>query len=148
KDARLVEIVSFQPGDPKAPYSITPVLKPRRFAAYVVATKGDPVLIDLGPTAPIDEAVEKFRKAVSDPDNDRAGELGKALYDLTLGKLVPALGGATSILMAPDGTLNVVPFSALSDDKGFLIKEYTFTYLTSGRDLLRLNVKTKSQGGG
>jgi CHAT domain-containing protein len=29
-----------------------------------------------------------------------------------------------------------------------LIKRFTFTYLTSGRDLLRLNVKTTAQGGG
>src|SRR5207237_453071 len=49
----------------------------------------------------------------------------------------------------PDGTLNVVPFSALVDDKGeFLVKKLTFTYLTSGRDLLRISVKTKAQGGG
>jgi CHAT domain-containing protein len=42
-----------------------------------------------------------------------------------------------------------VPFSALVDDnKDYLIKKYTFTYLTSGRDLLRLSVKTKAQGGG
>jgi CHAT domain-containing protein/Tfp pilus assembly protein PilF len=149
KDARLVEIVNFQPGDPKAPYRLNPVLPPRKFAAFVVGATGDPVMIDLGESAPIDEAVEKFRKAVSDPDNDRAGELGKALYQLTLAKVMPALGGATNLVMAPDGTLNVVPFSALSDDKGqFLIKKYTFTYVTSGRDLMRLNVKTKAQGGG
>src|SRR5262249_26252527 len=39
--------------------------------------------------------------------------------------------------------------SALVDDSGaFLIKRYTFTYLTSGRDLLRLGIKTRAQGGG
>jgi CHAT domain-containing protein len=149
KDARLVEIVNFQPGDPKQMFKLNMVLPPRRYAAYVVATRGDPVLVDLGPAAAIDDAVEKFRKAVSDPDNDRAGDLGHALYTLTMAKVVPVLGGATNILIAPDGTLNVVPFSALVDDKQeFLIKRFTFTYLTSGRDLLRLSVKTKAQGGG
>jgi CHAT domain-containing protein len=150
KDARLVEIANFQPGDPKAPYSaqLTPQL-PRRYAAYVVGRTGDPVLIDLGPAAAIDAAVEQFRKAVSDPDNDRAGELGHALYALTMAKIVPALGGATSVLVAPDGALNVVPFSALVDDRGaFLVKRYTFTYLTSGRDLLRLAIRARPQGGG
>jgi CHAT domain-containing protein/tetratricopeptide (TPR) repeat protein len=150
KDARLVEIVNFQPGDPKAPYSamLTPQL-PRRYAAYVAGHTGDPVLIDLGPAAAIDEAVEQFRKAVSDPDNDRAGELGHALYALTMARIAPALGGATSVLIAPDGGLNVVPFAALVDDRGaFLVKRYTFTYLTSGRDLLRLAIRTQPQGGG
>jgi CHAT domain-containing protein len=148
-DARLVEIVNYQPWDPKQPYTINVKYKPRRYAAYVVGAKGDPVTVELGEAAPIDKAIEDFRKAVSDPDNDRATDLGRALYDLTMAKIAPKLGGSTNILIAPDGALNVVPFSALVDDKKeFLIKKYTFTYLTSGRDLLRLSVKTKAQGGG
>ena len=149
KDVKLVEIVNFQPGDISAPYQLNPVLKPRRYAAYVLGAKGDPTLIDLGEAQAIDTAIEKFRKAVADPANKKVTDLGKDLYKLTMAKLVPALGGSTQILLAPDGALNVVPFSALVDDTGeFLIKGYTFTYLTSGRDLLRLTIKTKAQGGG
>ncbi len=148
-DTKLVEIVNFQPGDPKARYSINPVLKPRRYAAYVLGAKGDPVIVDLGEAAVIDTAIEKFRKAVSDPNNRKVLDLGHALYTLTMAKIGPLLGTTTNVLLAPDGALNVVPFSALVDDKQqFLIKTYTFTYLTSGRDLLRLNIKTKAQGGG
>ena len=148
-DTKLVEIVNFQPGDPKAAYSINPVLKPRKYAAYILGAKGDPVLVDLGEAAAIDTAIEKFRKAVSDPNNKKVNDFGHALYTLTMAKIVPALGNTTSVLLAPDGALNVVPFSALVDDKQqFMIKQYTFTYLTSGRDLLRLNIKTKAQGGG
>ena len=148
-DARLVEIVNYQPSDPKALYVLNGPLPPRRYAAYVVGRSGDPVFVDLAPATDIDDAVTKFRKAVSDPDNDRASELGHALYQLTMAKIAPALGSSTNILIAPDGTLNVVPFSALVDDKGdFLVKKLTFTYLTSGRDLLRISAKTKAQGGG
>nr|MBA3464471.1 CHAT domain-containing protein [Deltaproteobacteria bacterium] len=149
KGARLVEMVNFQPGDPKAPYTINPVLKPRKYAAYVVGAKGDPVLIDLGEAGVIDAAIEKFRKAVSDPANKKVVDLGRDLYKLTMAKIAPALAGSTTVLLAPDGALNVVPFSALVDDnQQFLVKTYNFTYLTSGRDLLRLNIKTKAQGGG
>jgi CHAT domain-containing protein len=149
KDARLVELVNYQPSDPKAVYVQNMVFPPRRYAAYVLGPTGDPVFVDLAPAQDIDDAVAKFRKAVSDPDNDQAGELGHALYALTMAKIAPALGGATNLFVAPDGTLNVVPFSALVDDKReFLIKKLTFTYLTSGRDLLRLAAKTKAQGGG
>jgi CHAT domain-containing protein len=149
RDARLVELVNFQPYDVRAPYALNPVLAPRRYAAYVVGERGDPTLVELGDAGAIDRAVEAFRKAVSDPDNDRAVELGHALYRLTMAKVIPALGGATNLLVAPDGALNLVPFSALVDDAGqFLIKKYTFTYPTSGRDLLRLKVLPKSQGGG
>lgn len=149
KDARLVEIVNFQPSDPKAPYRINPVLAPRRFAAYVLGPKGDPTLVDLGPAQPIDDAVEKFRKAVSNPKNTKVADLGNVLYKLTIGKIASALGGASEVLLAPDGTLNVVPFSALVDDNGkLLLDAYNFTYLTSGRDLLRLALRSKAQGGG
>jgi CHAT domain-containing protein len=66
-----------------------------------------------------------------------------------MAKIIPVLGGATNVLIAPDGTLNVVPFAALVDDTNrFLVKRFTFTYLTSGRDLLRLAVKVKPRGGG
>jgi hypothetical protein len=66
-DARLVEIVNFQPADPAAPYTARPAPEPRRYAAYVVGRTGDPALIDLGPAAAIDEAAERFLAAVSDP---------------------------------------------------------------------------------
>jgi CHAT domain-containing protein len=149
KDGRLVEIVNFSPSDPKIAYQPKYIPLPRRYAAYVVGRTGDPVFIDLGGAAVIDAAVEKFRKALSDPSDAKAAEHGRALYDLTMAKVVPQLKGATNVLIAPDGTLNVIPFSALVDDRGeFLIKRFTFTYLTSGRDLLRLNVKTVAQGGG
>jgi len=151
KDARLIEMVNYQPYDPKMTYAqaISKKWKPRRYLAYIASQKGDPILVDLGDAAPIDKAIEAFRKALSDPDNDGVLDLGRALYDLTMAKIIPKLGNSTNIMLAPDGALNVVPFSALVDDKKeFLVKKYTFTYLTSGRDLLRLTVKTKAQGGG
>ncbi len=149
KQTRLVELVNYQPTDPKRGFKLNAVMPPRRFAAFVLAATGDPIVVDLGPAPAIDEAVEKFRKAVSNPKNAKVTDLGNALYKLTLGKLVPALGGAKELLLAPDGTMNVVPFSALVDDQQkLLLQSYTFTYLTSGRDLLRLAIKNKAQGGG
>lgn len=148
KDARLVEIVNFQTFAKPTPHSGTNK-EPRHYAAYVLGATGDPIAIDLGPEAPIDQAVEAFRKAIADPKNAKVMDLGKALYDLTMAKITPQLGGATNLLIAPDGTLDVIPFSALVDgNKDFLVKTFTFTYLTSGRDLLRLNARPKAQGGG
>ena len=147
--AKLVEIVNYQPYDPNSPYAVNPVLKPRRFAAFVVGAKGDPTMIELGEAKPIEDEIEKLRKALADPANKQVTVIGRALFDLTLAKIAPALGTSTEILIAPDGALNVVPFSALVDAKGeFLLKTYNFTYLTSGRDLTRLAVRTKAQGGG
>src|SRR4029079_13354563 len=98
----------------------------------------------LGEAPPIENAIGKLRTALADPDNDRTAELGKALYDLTFGKLTSALGTAKHILIAPDGALNVVPFAALHDGTQYLVSKYTFTYLTSGRDLLRVRSNAKS----
>lgn len=149
KQTRLVEMVNYQPNNPTQGYKLDSILPPRRFAAYVLASTGDPVVIDLGPADAIDDAVEEFRKAVSNPKSTRVNDLGNALYKLTIGKLAPALGGAKELLIAPDGTLNVVPFAALVDDQQhLLLQSFTFTYLTSGRDLLRLAIKNKAQGGG
>ena len=149
RQTRLVEMVNYQPNSPTQSYKINSVMPPRRFAAYVLAATGDPVVVDLGPADAIDDAVEKFRKAVSNPKNIKVNDFGNALYKLTIGKLAPALGGAKELLLAPDGTLNVVPFSALVDDnQKMLLQSYTFTYLTSGRDLLRLSIKNKAQSGG
>ena len=149
RDARLVEIASFQPYDPKARRAPGQPLAPRHYAAFVVGKTGDPALIDLGPAPVIDDAVEQFRKAVADPDNDRARELGHALFALTMAKIAPSLGGATTVLLAPDGALDVVPFAALVDDRGdFLVQRFTFTYLTSGRDLLRLGHAIRPRSGG
>ena len=147
RGARLVELVEYQPKNWSAPDVPAPPPLPRRYAAYVLAGTGDPVLVDLGPIKPIDDAIGAFRKALGDPDNDRVAELGRALYDLTFRKIAPALGGTKDVLVAPDGALNLVPFAALHDGKQYLVGEYTFTYLTSGRDLLRLGLRGKAQSG-
>jgi CHAT domain-containing protein len=147
KTARLVEIVNYEARAFNVPFHKRPKDPPRHYAAYVVGDRGAPVLVELGPAKPIDEAVAKFRDAVKDPDNDNVDALGKALHDLTFGKLVRALGPAKHVMLAPDGALNLVPFAALSDGKQYLIAKYQFTYLTSGRDLLRLGIRGKPKAG-
>ncbi|HEX5058700.1 MAG TPA: CHAT domain-containing protein [Kofleriaceae bacterium] len=148
KGARLVELVNYQPTDVTAPFSASPKLPPRRYAAYVLADHGDPTLVDLGEAAAIDDATAKLRSALADPDNDRVADVAKTLHDLTFGKLTKALGNAKHVLIAPDGALNVVPFAALNDGKDYLVTKYAFTYLTSGRDLLRFGVKANAKSSG
>ena len=144
----LVEIVNYQPFEFTRQYSLKPKPVARHYLAYVLGNTGDPVAIELGPADAIDQAVEVLRKALANRKNDRVKELGRALYDLTFAKIAPQLGASTDILIAPDGTLNLVPFAALVDDhQAFLVSRYTFTYLTSGRDLLRRNVKAKAHSG-
>jgi CHAT domain-containing protein len=51
------------------------------------------------------------------------------------------------LLVSPDGELNLIPFAALVDEEGhYLIERYSITYLTSGRDLLRMQVAREGKG--
>ena len=51
------------------------------------------------------------------------------------------IGDVSQLLVSPDGALNLVPFEALVDEQGrYLIERFSISYLTSGRDLLRMQV--------
>jgi CHAT domain-containing protein len=55
------------------------------------------------------------------------------------------VGTKQTLLISPDGVLNLIPFAALVDERNqYLAQRYTITYLSSGRDLLRLQVKAGS----
>jgi CHAT domain-containing protein len=50
------------------------------------------------------------------------------------------------LIVSPDGDLNLVPFEALVNESGrFLIERYAMSYVTSGRDLLRMQM-TRAAG--
>ena len=58
------------------------------------------------------------------------------------------IGNATHLLVSPDGQLDLIPFEALVDIKGqYLIERFSVTYLTTGRDLLRMQVARASRSG-
>jgi CHAT domain-containing protein len=58
-----------------------------------------------------------------------------------------SIGRASRLLVSPDGALNLIPFETLVDTSGkFAVERYAISYLTSGRDLLRMQVR-RSDGG-
>lgn len=133
-------------------------LMPPRY--YALVLPGDPqrdvAMVDLGPAETLDKLVDEFREAVrfavrqyartppdelSQRERDWEEELrlvARPLYDRLVAPLLPALGDAVTLYVAPDGELNRVPLEALVDpDAKYLIERYRIAYLTSGRDLLR-----------
>jgi CHAT domain-containing protein len=59
------------------------------------------------------------------------------LYERVFHPLVDNLGTAKNIFISPDGSLNLIPFEVLQTPKGkFLVEDYTFNYISAGRDLL------------
>jgi len=56
------------------------------------------------------------------------------------------MGGMRRVLIAPDGWLNLIPFAALVDEQNqYLVERFAISYLTSGRDLLRLQTSEPSK---
>ncbi|HMW00826.1 MAG TPA: CHAT domain-containing protein, partial [Acidobacteriota bacterium] len=104
---------------------------------------------DLGETEPIDRAVVTLRKVLSDKSKSLSSHVkpaAQALDQLVMKPVRALVGNTKHLLISPDGGLNLIPFAALMDEHGkFLVERYCLTYLTSGRDLLRLNVKLPSE---
>lgn len=145
KDAALVEIFAYRPFDAKAASDMARFSAPR-YVAYVLKRMGAVTFVDLGPTEAIDRAADRFLDAISNPASSDAMETGRALDEIVARPIRKLLGGVQNVLISPDGKLNLVPFAALVDQRGkYLVENYTITYLTSGRDLLRLNVPRQSK---
>ena len=144
EDAALVEFAVFHPFDPAAERNAEAYGRPH-YAAYVVRKHGPPSGRDLGDTRAIDEAIDALRQALRDPGRTDLKERARTVDEQVMRPLRRAFGRATRLLISPDGDLNLVPFEAFVDENGrYLIEHYEMSYLTSGRDLLRLQVPAPS----
>ena len=139
-DAALLEFAIFRPFDPKA-VTDADAYGPPRYAAYVVRGNAAPRGVDLGPAAAIDRAVDLLRQAVRDRTRRDVKVHARAVHDLLIKPLRTSYGDASRLLVSPDGELNLVPFEALVDEDGrYLIERFSVSYLSTGRDLLRMRV--------
>ena len=138
-EAVLVEFVKYYPYN----YKKNKLEKPH-YAAYILTDRGKPVGIDLGPAEVIEKSISEFRKNLQnrhdwDPQNSSLKASAKQLESLIWQPLQSLLGNKKHILLAPDSALNLIPFEALKDSQDrYLVQNYSFTYLSSGRDLLRI----------
>ncbi|MDY7050889.1 MAG: tetratricopeptide repeat protein [Microcystis panniformis WG22] len=145
-DAALVEIVRYQPFNPKAPENQR--FGNPRYAVYILYPNGDIKAKDLGEAKPIDDKLIYFRDNLADAQTPLP-QLQKSARQLDEELMQPIrqlLGNTKTILLSPDAALNLIPFEALVDENNqYLVENYHITYLTSGRDLLRLKDKFASQ---
>jgi CHAT domain-containing protein len=145
EESVLVEFTVFRPFDPKAERN-GDAYGPPHYAAYVVRKHGPPAGRDLGPSRPIDEIIDALRQALRDPARADLQQHARALDERVMRPLRESFGDATRLLISPDGDLNLVPFEALVGENGrYLIERYATSYLTSGRDLLRLHAASTTQ---
>jgi CHAT domain-containing protein len=147
-DSALVELVQYKPLNLKAPQKDR-FGKPH-YAAYILNSSGEPQGIDLGEAEKIETALNSFRQDVGDKytpvDEQLKKKSARNLDKIVMQPIRKVLGNTRKILLSPDGALNQIPFEALVDENNkYLIENYSFTYLTSGRDLLRLQTSFLSK---
>jgi CHAT domain-containing protein/tetratricopeptide (TPR) repeat protein len=161
--AALVELFRYRPFHSLVPAASEMSPMPR-YVAYLLRSQGDIAWVDLGTAAPIEAAVDRLRRALARPaesprpaarDLDAPAQsiadlqpAARELDGLVMQPIRQLLGSTCQILLSPDGVLNLVPFGALVDESGrYLIERCAFTYLASGRDLVRLGTSAPSRQG-
>ena len=98
--------------------------KPTGYRLYALISDGDSArLTELGDSAPIDAAIDRWVRLVREPDNKMTelehagGVVRTAVWDALAIRHVP-----TRILVVPDGSLFRVNFAALPDGDGYLVE--------------------------
>jgi CHAT domain-containing protein/Flp pilus assembly protein TadD len=144
-EGALIEFALFAPLD-----SQTVKSKPPRYLAYLLTAQGQPKWVDLGKAAVIDRAVDAWRNALRDPKRTDVRRLARAVDERVMQPVRSLLdqmpGEKRRLLIAPDGSLNLIPFAALVDEQNqYMVERYSISYLTCGRDLLRLQTSEPSK---
>ena len=144
-DAVLLEFAVYHPFNLKSSTAKNQYGKPR-YGVYVIRQKGAVGYRDLGDAGQLDEAVNALRKALREPKRRDTTELSRAADEKIMQPIRALSGDAKHLLIAPDGVLNLIPFEVLVDGQNhYLIESYSFTYLSSGRDLLRMQIARTSK---
>ncbi len=145
QDSALLEYIVYQSYDPKTNKWGKP-----RYAAYILQPNRQPRGIDLGDAAEIDQLIADWLQTLNKVPSKtlafqrREEKAQKAAGALLEAKIIAPLRlyikNAQHLLIAPDSQLNLIPFAALPNgaEGKYLIEDYQLTFLTSGRDLLKL----------
>jgi CHAT domain-containing protein/tetratricopeptide (TPR) repeat protein len=129
--AVLIEFRQFRQADFR-----TGKLSEPRFTGLLLAGFDDPVVVDLGP-------VSEMR--VSGPLLSK--ETAATLYQKLFAPFEQKLAAATTVYIAPDGVLNLVPFAQLKlADGRYWGEQQEVRLLQTGRDLLRPDSDKSTRG--
>ena len=143
--AALIEFASYRPFDPRL---VGNQYGEPRYVAYILRRDREVRWQQLGAARDVDSAVSSLRLALRDPQRKDVRQLARAVDERIMQPLRASFGDSTRLLISADGQLNLIPFEALIDEHGkYLVERYSITYLTSGRDLLRLQVARKGREG-
>ena len=126
-------LVAFMRYRPFHPERTTARFDAPHYAAYVLLHAGAVSHVNLGPAAPIDTAIVRWREALVTRATHEP--LGRVVADLVFEPVAARLGGAHDLYLVPDAGLNLIPFDALWTAHGALGDDYRITLLSNPRDL-------------
>jgi CHAT domain-containing protein len=127
----LIELRFFRPVEFR-----TGKLGEPRFAGMLLSGSEEPVVVDLG-------AVSELQPLAAALDDHAA----KEVYRRLIAPFEPKLAAATTVYVAPDGILNLVPFARLKlADGRYWWERQEVHLLQTGRDLLRPNPDNPAHG--
>ncbi len=145
KNSVLVEFIVDNPID-RTTNSPKPKFLPQRYIAFTLNQKGVIQSKVIGDKMLIDDAIAKFREALQNPKSTDTKQLARDLDKKVMLPIREFLGDSKQLLISPDGDLNLIPFEALVDESGkYLVEKYSISYLSSGRDLLRMQNSKPNQ---
>jgi CHAT domain-containing protein len=143
-DAALLEFTTYRPFDFRTGIDAEQLGSPH-YAVYIVRREGAPIGLDLGEASQIDASVSRLREMLRDPRRDVASA-SRDLFTRIMKPVEPELSHVRRLLISPDGELDLLPFESLLDRDGrYLFQRYFVTYLSTGRDLLRMQLARASR---
>ncbi|HEY6403685.1 MAG TPA: CHAT domain-containing tetratricopeptide repeat protein, partial [Blastocatellia bacterium] len=144
-DSVLIEFTSYRPFNAKATKGEDAYGQPH-YVAYVLRHNGKIEFRELGDARAIDMAIASLRRALRNPKRRDVKRLARVVDAKVFQPIRPLIGNMMRLLVSPDGSLNLIPFAALVDERmQYAAERYSISYLTSGRDLLRLQVARESK---
>jgi CHAT domain-containing protein/tetratricopeptide (TPR) repeat protein len=144
-DAALVEWFRYTPFDP---HVVGSQWGQPRYVAFLLKSSGDSEVVDIGDAQTIDGLVGEFLATVSDANRADIKIPATALSAKIIWPVLARLKEARHLLVSPDGALNRLPMAALLGNTGeYLAKDIEISYLTSGRDLMRVASAEAGRGG-
>jgi CHAT domain-containing protein/tetratricopeptide (TPR) repeat protein len=122
---------------------------PHRYIAFILhACNAESVgMINLGDADDIDRVVSLLRKGLGDVnDINRVRNASQEICRKVFEPVRNELGDVREVFISPDGNLNLIPFEILQGFDGrYLIEDYTFNYIATGRDILDFGKIKKSE---
>jgi len=98
-------------------------------------------LVDVGPAEELDQLISEFLAFLGQDDAPHGSESRDAIRERLVRPLFSLLPPSGHVLIAPDGYLTQLPFEVLpSLHLPFSIDSYSFSYVTTMRDVLRSSV--------